>query len=504
MNRTAYGLGALIGTIAVVAILAVVALISQKAYKTWDLTANRRQSLSPESARALASLKQDVSLIAFYLEGQGGRREAEDLLRQYANSTNRIRYELVDPQKQVSRTEEYRIATNETVVVESGNRRESVTLPDEPKLTNAILKVTREGQRKVYFVTGHGERQAEDSAERGLATFRSTLEASGYTSGTLSLLTTARVPDDADVVVLAGPRTDLSKAEAERLKAYIDRGGHVLLLADLPDQPTPEIQGLVKPFGIDLREMVLIEPNVAVIPPDPLVAVIDQFAGHAITRGLVDRGLAGLMPIARPVIPVDQPPAGVQLDWLARSTTTSWATPVDLTKRGRVESRFDAKRDLKGPVTVAVAASVPAGQSGAAQPGASPAPGRSGAQAAASPAAATASPPAAGSPAAGASPAASPGATSARRARLVVVGDVDFASNQLFGQPSNRELAVGAVGWLASEDAIVSIAERAPTAAPLFLTPRQSLAAGLVAVGLPALATAAGIASWASRRRRHA
>jgi ABC-type uncharacterized transport system involved in gliding motility auxiliary subunit len=495
MNRTAYGLGALIGTLAVVAILVVVALMSQKAYRTWDLTANRRQSLSPESARALASLKQDVALLAFYLEGQGGRREAEDLLRQYANATNRIRYELIDPQKQVGRTEEYKVATNETVVVESGNRRETVTLPDEPKLTNAILKVTREGQRKVYFVTGHGERQPEDSAERGLATFRSTLEASGYASGTLSLLTTARVPDDADVVVLAGPRTDLSKAEVERLKAYLDRGGHVLLLADLPDQPTPEIQGLVKPYGIDLREMVLIEPNVAVIPPDPLVAVIDQFAGHAITRGLVDRGLAGLMPIARPVIPADQPPAGVQLDWLARSTTTSWATPVDLTKRGRVESRFDAKRDLKGPVTVAVAASLPAGQSGAAQPGASPA---------ASPAAATASPPAAAPPGAGASPSASPAAAAARRGRLVVVGDVDFASNQLFGQPSNRELAVGAVGWLASEDAIVSIAERAPTAAPLFLTPRQSLAAGLLAVGLPALATAAGVASWAARRRRHA
>jgi hypothetical protein len=60
------------------------------------------------------------------------------------------------------------------------------------------------------------------------------------------------------------------------------------------------------------------------------------------------------------------------------------------------------------------------------------------------------------------------------------------------------------VAWLASEDAVVAIAERARSAQPLFLTRGQEWAARLVALGLPVVATAAGIWSWLGRRRRHA
>jgi ABC-type uncharacterized transport system involved in gliding motility auxiliary subunit len=478
MNRTTYGLGALVGTLAVVAILVVAALISQRAYRTWDLTANKRQSLSAESLRALADLDRDVSLLAFYIGGQGSGRETEDLLKQYANASRRIRYEMIDPQKQVGRTEQYRVTTNETVVIESGDRRETVTFPDETKLTNAVLKVTRDGQRKVYFTTGHGERQIDDPAERGLAQLKTTLEDAGYTTATINVATAAAVPDDADVIVMPGPRADVLKSEAERLRAFLEDGGHLLLMADLPEAATPELAGLVKPYGIDLRNAIVLEPNVTLVMPDPRVAVVEQFGSHAVTSGLKDRGFAGYMPIARPVIPADQPPPGVELTWLAKTSPTSWATPIDPGARNGVDARFDAKRDLKGPVAVAVAATLPA------------------------PASASA----AASPEASASPAPSPAASAdaAKRGRLVVVGDVDFATNQLLNQPANRELAVSAVAWLASADAILSIAERSPSASPLFLTPGQSFAAFLVWLGLPALVTAVGIASWASRRRRHA
>ncbi|HEX7127187.1 MAG TPA: DUF4350 domain-containing protein [Thermodesulfobacteriota bacterium] len=484
MNRTTYGLGAVVGTLAVVAILVVAALISQRAYETWDLTANKRQSLSAESLRALDGLDRDVSLLAFYIGGQGTSREAEDLLKQYANASRRIRYEMIDPQKQVGRTEQYRVTANETVVVESGDRRETVTFPDETKLTNAILKVTREGQRKVYFTTGHGERQIDDPAERGLAQLRTTLEDAGYTTATINVATAAAIPDDADVVVMAGPRVDVLESEAERLRAFLERGGHLLLMADLPEAATPELAGLVKPYGIDLRDAIVLEPNVTLVMPDPRVAVVEQFGSHPVSRGLGNGGFVGYMPIARPVIPADQPPAGVDLTWLAKTSPTSWATPIDPARRDTVDARFDAKRDLKGPVTVAVAATLPAPDS--AKPQASPEPDAS--------------------PEAAASPAASPEASAdaAKRGRLVVVGDVDFATNQLLHQPANRELAVSSVAWLASADAILSIAERSPSAQPLFLTPGQSFAAFLVWLGLPALVTAAGVATWASRRRRHA
>jgi ABC-type uncharacterized transport system involved in gliding motility auxiliary subunit len=488
MTRKAYGVGAVVGTLAVVAILAVVALISQRAFTTWDLTANKRQSLSPESRRALEGLAQDVRLLAFYLDPQqGAGQEAQDLLRQYANASPRIKYEMIDPQRQVGLTREYKVETSGTVVVESGQTREAVTVADEARLTNAILKVTRGGTRKAYFLTGHGERSIEEPGERGLSRLRGALEGSSYQVAALSLATQAAVPDDADIVVVAGPRGDVPKGEIDRLSAYLKRGGHVLVLADLPEAPTPELSGLLRSYGIELRDSILVEPN---SPADERIAVLDTFGPHPVTSGLANRGFFALMPLARPVIPADQPPAGVELTWLARSTASSWATPIDVSAgSARISLRFDARRDQKGPVTVAVAATLPGG-------------GQSGAQAAASPVAG-ASPVAASSPATAPSPAVAPAAEQ-KRGRLVVVGDVDFASDLFFTHPPNRELAVGAVGWLASQDAVVSIAERTPTAQPLFLTPGQLLVAFLVWLGLPALATAAGIGSWLFRRRRHA
>ncbi|HWP34452.1 MAG TPA: hypothetical protein VNM66_02545, partial [Thermodesulfobacteriota bacterium] len=114
-----------------------------------------------------------------------------------------------------------------------------------------------------------------------------------------------------------------------------------------------------------------------------------------------------------------------------------------------------------------------------------------------------ASPAAAPSPQAAASPSPSPQPAAAeRKGRLVVIGDADFASNQWFGHPANRELVVGALAWLAAEEAILSIQRPEAVSAPLFLTPAQSAAALLVAFLLPLGAAGAGVAVWLVRRRR--
>ncbi|HWP35133.1 MAG TPA: GldG family protein, partial [Thermodesulfobacteriota bacterium] len=373
MSRASRIAAAAVATLAVIGILVVVELISIRYHYTWDLTANRRHSLSEASRRALAGLDRDVTILAFYVEARPGRQQAEDLLVQYRNASPRIRYELIDPQRQVGLARQHQVTTDETMVVLAGNgeRRETVTFPDEEKLTNAILKVTRAGPRTVYVTTGHGERQLDETAERGLSRLKAALEDAGYKVAPLNLATAAAVPDDADVLVVAGPRADLLEPEAERLRRYLERGGHLLVLADVdvPQAPLPRLAGILKGYGIELRDAVLIEPNLRLALPDPLVAIVEQFATHPATSGLAKGGLAALLPIARPVLPADKAPEGVeQLTWLARSSATSWATPVSAFTPG-ARLGFDAKRDLKGPVTVAAAATFrPAKGAGAPAP----------------------------------------------------------------------------------------------------------------------------------------
>src|SRR4030095_13025 len=99
----------------------------------------------------------------------------------------------------------------------------------EEAFTSAILSVTENRQPKVYFTKGHGE-AAPDSAERGRGYAEPTRlrERDTRTVGTWDSLGKADLPSDADVVVVAGPRTAFLEPEAGALQKHLSAGGHVL------------------------------------------------------------------------------------------------------------------------------------------------------------------------------------------------------------------------------------------------------------------------------------
>ena len=50
------------------------------------------------------------------------------------------------------------------------------------------------------------------------------------------LAQTGAVPDDAAVVIVAGPKTDFFPPEIDALKKYLDKAGKLLLEIDPPDK----------------------------------------------------------------------------------------------------------------------------------------------------------------------------------------------------------------------------------------------------------------------------
>jgi ABC-type uncharacterized transport system involved in gliding motility auxiliary subunit len=110
-----------------------------------------------------------------------------------------------------------------------------------------------------------------------------------------------------------------------------------------------------------------------------------------------------------------------------------------------VFQRGEAKPDpgeRTGPLTVALVATVDAAGSGA-QPDASAKP--DGAQ-----------------------------APKPAKARLVVVGTADFASNQFLGAQGNRDFFLNVVSWLAEEEDLISVRPRDTRQNPVVLTSAQS------------------------------
>ena len=88
-----------------------------------------------------------------------------------------MKAEFVDPYAKPARAREYDVKGPwPIIVVERGARRERAASDSEQDLTNAFLKVTREGQKTVCFVEGEGERDIDDRGDLGYTGAREALD----------------------------------------------------------------------------------------------------------------------------------------------------------------------------------------------------------------------------------------------------------------------------------------------------------------------------------------
>ncbi|MGH7318969.1 MAG: Gldg family protein, partial [Candidatus Rokuibacteriota bacterium] len=269
-RTTKYGLNALV---MIVLILGVIALVEAVSYRhNWrvDLTENRRHSLAPQTVKVLKELRVPVKATGFFQPDQGGKRRAEDLLKQYASySDGKFTWQMVDADRHPLLAKRYGIETYGTVVVEAtvkegqvkeGQVKEEKVLDaEEEKLTNALIRITREGKRVIYFLKGHGERDPASSERTGLSEVKGAVEKLNYETKDLLLARETKIPDDAAIVVVAGPQKDLLPNEAEALEGYIARAGKVFFMAD-PFQASG-LAALLERYGIGLGNDVIIDVN---------------------------------------------------------------------------------------------------------------------------------------------------------------------------------------------------------------------------------------------------
>ena len=94
----------------------------------------------------------------------------------------------------------------------------------ENYITSYMISVVNGDQPTVYFLEGHGEVAFDD-----LSQLTTNLGNYNYGAETLNLLNAERVPEDACIVVIAGPQYDISDDEYEKLIAFTEGGGNLAL-----------------------------------------------------------------------------------------------------------------------------------------------------------------------------------------------------------------------------------------------------------------------------------
>jgi ABC-type uncharacterized transport system involved in gliding motility auxiliary subunit len=479
-----YGTSALVGTLASLVIVGLLGFLSTRYEKRFDWSEAKVHSLSDQSRKVLAQLDQDVEVVAFYPALEAPR--VREVLDRYAYESPRFKVEFADPNARPDLVEKLGVGTGKLAegVVRIAIGGESVELdePTEEKITNALVKLTRTGAKKVYFTTGHGERPVlDEGAEEaeGFARAGEALKNENYAFEALLLAAKGEVPDDADVVVIAGPTRPFLPEEHRALERYVARGGALLVLVD-PRAKTDLYDDLGR-WGVAFGEDVVVDRVQGLFgrAATPFAA---EYGSHPITEGLRE---VTMFHVVRSVKPTGD--AGSFVD-LVKTGPESWGeTSLDaFFGEGRAE--LDAG-DAKGPVTVAVAGSPP-GASGDGKP--------AGADAEAAKAGGEAEPEGAEEkpePAAETTP-------ETKQARLVVFGDSDFATNQLIDAYRNRDLFVNSVNWLLGDVEAIAVRPEQSRASRLQLSNEQlSTIRYLSLFVLPEAIAIAGVWAWWSRRR---
>ena len=444
-RRARYGGNAFVATVALVAVVGLLNYLGVRHPLRWDVTAERQFSLSEQTLQIIESLSEPVHVTLFFTPGHFNRQQADDLIQEYALRSRHLTYEFVDPDLEPRRAMEFQVGRDGTIVFQRGERREFCFGAQEQDLTSALLKVTGDRAKGVYFLTGHQERGIDGADEIGFSQVAGVLGTENYAVETLNLAVTDTVPADLDVLVIADPRRPLSDDERDRLRSFIDQGVSVLAMIE-PGGDDP-LGGLLAEYGVALTDDLVIDPTRSFFG-DIAAPLVDGYTYHQITKDLT--GISSFFPTARSITLVEPPPEGWAAQLLASSSPSSWAET-------RYTATDVARDDDEAAGHIGLMAAV------------------------------------------------EPTTTEAGKGRLVVLGDADFVSDSVLtavrGSIANLDLFMNAVGWLAEEDALISIRPKQSEVREVVLTPPQARAIIYSNVlFVPLIVLAAGGLVWWRRR----
>jgi ABC-type uncharacterized transport system involved in gliding motility auxiliary subunit len=442
------GTNTMILSLAVIAILGVLNFAGARHHKRFDLTTEKLYTLSDQTKRVVGGLQNDVTIVRF---DKTADPALDDLMAEYKNLSPHLKFQNVDPQKKPEVAKEYGATRMKEVIIASGNRREPLEPGirgdfSEEDITSAILKLTRDTQKMICFVGGHGEKSLADTEGNGYALVDQGLRKQAYLTRTINLVSENGVPADCSVVVIAGPTHAYFPQETEMIEKYLAGGGKALIEVD--PETDPKLDSVFLAWNVKVGNDLVIDASGVgrLFGTGPVVPLVVDYGSSSITKNL--QGGMTFFPLARTVTIADRSKTDLQTVELLKTSARSFTIPG--LKKGQTQISFDPKTGIAGPLSLSVVGSSKKGD---------------------------------------------------KSARLVVIGDSDFAANQGVGLQHNGDLFFNVINWLAEDENLISIRPKAMTNRRVTLTEAQSTAFKWFDLFLlPGLVIFSGVYIWWKRR----
>ncbi|MDT8282683.1 MAG: GldG family protein [Gammaproteobacteria bacterium] len=418
----------------------------------FDLTANKRHSLSNNSIDLLNRLDKTVTVHA-YTTDEVTSQAVQEILQRYQRIKSDFKLQLLNPDIDIDQAKKDGIVMNKpfAFVIYYNNRMEHISSLSEQAISNALLRLNRRDNQQVVFFSGHGERELDGKDNRAYSTLKQQLSDMGFNLQTVNLLERT-LPADTKLLVIASPTERYLAGEIEQLKNYIDNGGNLLWLTD-PGE-LAGLETIATSLGLQLQDGVIIDNNVELRKTlnirHPAIIPVTEYFPHIITNTI---RYNTLFPLSRGISPLTNENSinHWQAEALFASSAKSWSELGGL-KEEMVFSSSDG--DITGPVTLAAALH----RNNTSETGSQ---------------------------------------------RIVVMGDSDFLSDTYIGSGANLNLGLNIFNWLIGDDDLISVETPSAADTKLSLDDRQLLVIGFgFFLIIPLIFLIVGFRIWYVRRNR--
>lgn len=437
-----------LATLVVVALLGFVNYIVAKNPKTWDLTKNQIHTLSPDTLKTLEGLKQDVAVTAFFRTGEPSYEGLRELFDKYKIKNEHFKAEFVDPIKDPIKVKQFGIKEGgPRVVVKLGATESRVQEITEEALTNAIVKVTHSSTKKIYFSSGHGEADPEDTSGAGFSEVKKRMDNEGLKAEKLNLASAPEIPQDAQALVIAGPLKPFQPGEVEAVKKFLEAGGKAFIMVE--PQSESGLEPLLSDFNVEADNALVVDPVSRLFGASEAIPVVQNYSDSEITR---DFHLNTVFPTARPLTVLHGQKSQARAQPLALSMPSAWG---ETNPTGKVQRDENEK---VGPLPLVVTATLDTKAAAGKR---------------------------------------------SDEARLVVSGDRDFASNKFRNAYGNEDFFLNCMSWLSGQTERITIRPRTRDASRLYLTDTQKASIFFATIDvLPVTLLAVGLTVWRARKSK--
>ena len=452
-SRILLRLQSLVFTVLFVGVIGLLAWLSTQYVYQADWTVGGRNTISEDTRQLLGTLDEGIEVVAFAREDELLRKQIQSQIGTYQRFKSDITLEFVNPDTSPERVREQGVTVDGELVITYQGRSENLTSLSESSITNALLRLSRQGERWIVFLSGHAESDPHGEANFDLGLFGKELERGGFNVQQINLAENV-IPSNTNLLVIASPRVSLLPGEVEQIREWIDQGGNLLWFAEPGEERglTP----LAEHLDIEFLPGTIVDATSQMFGvSNPSIIVVSGYPSQAITREMT---AVTVFPEAAAIDIADSEV------WetipLLSTLNRSWTESGELAG----EIQFDADSDERaGPLDLGVALtrSLPAEAGGETD------------------------------------------GEESREQRIVVIGDGDFLSNTYLGNAGNLDLGLNIVNWLSHDEDYIDIRIKSAPDTSLEL---GRIAQGVIGlgflIGLPLLLLLTGAIIWLRRRRR--